>query len=144
MWSYHLYYMMLFDKKEIKSYVGTGTKLGLVNNGFRLPSCLHEQDVTLHHHMSLVMRKLAFCICENKDTDQLRRNREADQHLCFRYIDSTILYFLNLKFQASSYLLWLYNPVYVGPGRKPRRLVFSQRGSYLHTVCGLYIYGITI
>ena len=26
-------------------------------------------------------------------------------------------------------LLWLYSPVYVGPGRKPRRPVFSQRGS---------------
>ena len=31
-----------------------------------------------------------FCICENKDTDQLRGSREADQRLCFRYIDSTI------------------------------------------------------
>ena len=31
-----------------------------------------------------------FCICENKDADQLRRKREADQRLCFRYIDSTI------------------------------------------------------
>ena len=31
----------------------------------------------------------AFCICENKDADQLRGNREADQRLCFRYIDST-------------------------------------------------------
>ena len=40
--------------------------------------------------MSLVMRKLDFCICENKDADQLRGNREADQHLCFRYMDSTI------------------------------------------------------
>ena len=40
--------------------------------------------------MSLVMRKPAFCICENKDADQLRGNREADQHLCFRYMDSTI------------------------------------------------------
>ena len=39
------------------------------------------------------------------------------------------LYFLNPKFQASSHLLWLYSPVYVGPGRKPRRPVFSQRGS---------------
>ena len=29
-------------------------------------------------------------ICENKDADQLRGNREADQRLCFRYIDSTI------------------------------------------------------
>ena len=31
-----------------------------------------------------------FCICENKDTHQLRGNREADQRLCFHYSDSTI------------------------------------------------------
>ena len=36
------------------------------------------------------MRKPTFCICENNDADQLRDNREADQRLCFRYIDSTI------------------------------------------------------
>ena len=36
------------------------------------------------------MRKPAFCICENKDADQLHGNSEADQLLCFRYIDSTI------------------------------------------------------
>ena len=36
------------------------------------------------------MRKPAFCICENKDADQLRGNREADQRLCFRYINSII------------------------------------------------------
>ena len=36
------------------------------------------------------MRKPTFCICENKGADQLRGNREADQRLCFRYIDSTI------------------------------------------------------
>ena len=36
------------------------------------------------------MRKPAFCICENKDADQLRGNREADQHFCFRFTDSTI------------------------------------------------------
>ena len=40
--------------------------------------------------MSLVVRKPAFCICENKDADQLCCNREADQRLCFRYTDSTI------------------------------------------------------
>ena len=40
--------------------------------------------------MSLVVRKQAFCICENKDADKLRGNLEADQRLCFRYIDSTI------------------------------------------------------
>ena len=36
------------------------------------------------------MRKPDFCICENKDADQLRGNREADQRLCFRCTDSTI------------------------------------------------------
>ena len=39
------------------------------------------------------------------------------------------LYFLNTKFQASNHLLWMYSPVCVGPGQKPRRPVFSQRGS---------------
>ena len=41
------------------------------------------------------------------------------------------LFFLNPKFQASSLLLTLYRPVCVRPGRKPRRLVFSHRGSYV-------------
>ena len=41
-------------------------------------------------HMSLAMRKPFFCICENKDADQLRGNREADLRLCFRTTDSTI------------------------------------------------------
>ena len=36
------------------------------------------------------MRKTTFCICQNKDADQLRCNRKADQRLCFRYTDSTI------------------------------------------------------
>ena len=77
------------------------------------------------------MRKPAFCICENKDADQLRGNREADQRLCFRYTDSMSFSFLNTKFQASSHLLWMYSLVCVRPGRKPRRPVFSERGSYI-------------
>ena len=36
------------------------------------------------------MRKPSFCICENKDADQLCGNNEADKRLCFRYTDSTI------------------------------------------------------
>ena len=40
--------------------------------------------------MSRVVRKPAFCICENKDADQLRGNHEADQRLCFPYMDSAI------------------------------------------------------
>ena len=34
--------------------------------------------------------KTGFCIWENKDADQLRGHCEADQCLCFRYMDSTI------------------------------------------------------
>ena len=77
-------------------------------------------------HLSLVMRKRAFCICKNKDADQLRGNREADQRLCFLYMDSTIP--LLSKSEISS----LYLPsVVVQPGlcrtgQKPRRPVFSQ------------------
>ena len=36
------------------------------------------------------MGKPTICICENKDADQLRGNREADQRLCFLFSDSTI------------------------------------------------------
>ena len=46
------------------------------------------------------MRKPAFCICENKDADQLRGSREADQRLCFRYTGSTIS--LLRKYEISS------------------------------------------
>ena len=42
------------------------------------------------YFMSRIVRKPAFCICENKDADQIRSNREADQRLCFHYTDSTI------------------------------------------------------
>ena len=41
-------------------------------------------------NMSRVIRKPTFCICENKDADQLRGNHECDQRLCFHFIDSTI------------------------------------------------------
>ena len=40
------------------------------------------------------------------------------------------LFYLNSKFQDSSHLLWPYSPVSVGPGQKPRRSAFSERGSY--------------
>ena len=73
------------------------------------------------------MRKAGFCICENKDTDRVTAKLISAFVLATRIVQS--LYFLNPKFQASSHLLWLYSPVCVGPGGKPRRLVFSVRGS---------------
>ena len=85
--------------------------------------------------MSLVMRKPTFCICENKDADQLRGDHEAvavTAKLISAFVFTTrivqCLFFLNPKFLASNHLLWLYSPVCVGPGQKPCRPVFSQRG----------------
>ena len=60
-----------------------GTLKQLLAVVFYRSNCLIDE-------MSLVMRKPDFCTCENKDADQLRGNLEAEQRLCFRYIDSTI------------------------------------------------------
>ena len=43
----------------------------------------HQNDTA--EELSRDLRKPTICICENKDADQLRGNREADQRLCFRY-----------------------------------------------------------
>ena len=50
-----------------------------------------------------------------KTKAQISGTYTADQHLCFSHIESTILYFPKLKFQASNHLLWPYSPVCVGP-----------------------------
>ena len=84
----------------------------------------------LNKYMSRVVRKPDLCICENKGADQLRGSKLISAFVfTIRIVQS--LYFLNLKNQASSHLVWLYSPVCVGPGRKPRRPVFSERGSYM-------------
>ena len=44
------------------------------------------------------MSKPAFCKCENKDADQLRGDREADQRLCFCYPSTS--YIRNCKLLA--------------------------------------------
>ena len=58
------------------------------------------QARTVFLNMRRVVRKPTFYICENKDADQLRGNREAYQRLCFRYTDSTIS--LLPKYEISS------------------------------------------
>ena len=80
------------------------------------------------------MRKPAFCICEKEDADQLR-GYSAKLISAFVFATWIVqsLFYLNPKFQASRHLLWQYSPVCVGPGREPKRLVFSQRGSYCIT-----------
>ena len=75
------------------------------------------------------MRKPDFCLGKNKGADQLRGNCEADQHLCFRYSDSTIPLLPKSEIQASSLFLRLCRPVCVGRGQRPGRPVFLHRGS---------------
>ena len=85
-------------------------------------------------YLSHVMRKPVLCICENKDADQLRSNCAVIAQLISAFVFITwiiqSLYFPNPKFHASRNILWLYSQVNVGPGRKPRRPIFSQRGSF--------------
>ena len=79
--------------------------------------------------MSLVVRKPSFCICENKDADQLRGNREADQRLCFRHIDSTILLLPRSRISSLYPSSVTAQPSLCRTRWETRRPVFSQRGS---------------
>ena len=69
--------------------------------------------------MSRIMRKPTFCICENKDADQgFAVTAKLISAFVFANWIVQYLYFLYTKFQAPSYLKWLYT-----------LLVFSCRGS---------------
>ena len=78
------------------------------------------------------MREPAFCICENKDADQLRNA------FVFAIWILPSLYYHNPKFLASSHIMCLYSPVCVGTGRKPRSPVFLQRDSVYTTIAPVY------
>ena len=67
------------------------------------------------------MGRPSFCICENRDADQFRGNREAGRRLCFSFIDGT-----NTKFWTSGRLLWMYSRACVGPGRNQGRRFFHD------------------
>ena len=73
------------------------------------------------------MRKPDFCLCNDKSADQLTVKLISAFVFATQMVQ--FLFFLNLKFQASSLLLSLYKLVFVGAGRKPRRPVFSRPGS---------------
>ena len=55
-----------------------------------LPSVLHIIIYISYIKSESRYEKTDFCICENKDADQLRSNCAADQRLCFRNTDGTI------------------------------------------------------
>ena len=97
---------------------------------------LHTKSVSSHcylvtlYHMSRPVGKPTICIGENKGADQLRGKREADQRLCFRYSDSTIL--LLLKSEISSFLLFsvTVQPDMCQTCSETTLLVFPRGGSY--------------
>ena len=72
-WNYHFY------NPEILQYIAR--------------TCLHNDRLFfLFRHktnMSRNMRNPTFCICKNKDADQLRSNHEVDRRLCFCYLDTS-------------------------------------------------------
>ena len=81
------------------------------------------------------MRKPAFAYAKTKAQISFAVTAKLISAFVFATRKVKSLYLLNPKFQASNHLLWLYSPVCVGPGRQPRRPVFSQRGS----ICRFYI-----
>ena len=77
------------------------------------------------------MGKPTKCLGKNKGADQLRGNREADQRLCFHYMDSAIplphLYKISNRLPSS---------VTVQPGlcwtwSESKLLVFSRTSSFI-------------
>ena len=74
------------------------------------------------------MKKPDFCICENKDADQLRSKLISAFVFATRIVQ--FLFYLNMKVQASSHLLSLCSLVCVGPGRNPEDR-FSQNEAHM-------------
>ena len=73
------------------------------------------------------MGKPTICICENKDADQLRGNREADQRLCFRYTDSILFKSEISSFQPASVTV---QPDLCRTCSETTLLVFPRDGSW--------------
>ena len=81
-----------------------------------------------------LVRKPTFYICKNKGTDQLRDDNSLNQRAFVSQHIEQALHFLNLEFQASSHLLWLRSPVFVGnPEERFSRdkVLFSSTGKQL-------------
>ena len=75
--------------------------------------------------------KPAFCICENKTQISFAVTAKLIGGFVLAIRIVQFLFYLNTKFQASGRLLSLCSPVCVRSGRKPRRPVFSERGSFI-------------
>ena len=86
-------------------------------------------------HLSRIMRKTTFFMCENKGADQLGSNCKADHTFVFATHILQFLYFLNPKFPASSHLLCLYSSVCVEPVQKPHSWFPHDTAHLFYTSC---------
>ena len=92
------------------------------------------------------MRKQTICMGENKDADQLRGNREADQRLCFRYTDSTFPPLLIPKFSrfwvssvtVQAGLCWTWSETQI-VGFVMHRLIIDNKSNECSTLIFLQI-----
>ena len=87
-----LIYIQRFELKLSDSLLINWDKTSIVS--------VTETLLLMRNKLYVNMRKPDFFICKNKDADQLRGKRAADQHLCFCYIDGIIP--LLPKFEISS------------------------------------------
>ena len=87
-------------------------------------------------HMSRVVRKSDFAYAKTKTQISLAVTTKLISAPVFAMPIAQSLSHLNPKPQASSFLLWLYNPACVEPDQKPRRPALSERGTYETNVYG--------
>ena len=83
--SYLLFTKKKKKKKKKKKIVCWDFNFNFIN--IRLPQHIQPNCSDIPF-ISIAVQFLL--LCENKGADQLRSNCEVDQHLCFRYTDSTI------------------------------------------------------
>ena len=81
------------------------------------------------------MRKPTFCLCENKDTDQLLTSKLISAFVFAIQIVQS-LYYLNPKFQASNHLLSQYSLVCADLVGNPEDRFSHDEASLFQTVIG--------
>ena len=81
------------------------------------------------------MRKPTFSYAKTKTQISFAVTAKLISAFVFATLIVRSLYFLNPKFQASSHLLRLYSPVYVGPGQKPE-CWFSHDAAHMYLMYG--------
>ena len=79
----------------------------------------HTKNKQKKKNLSCRMGKPTICIGKNKGADQLCSNCTADQCLCFRYTDNTVIILLKSKHFQPLTIFCNYSPVCVRPGQNP-------------------------